>query len=311
MKIFCHIPREEWFCDRYGLEYKNFSSHEVSFNSIDKDTDLIWLLAAWCWKQINPSVLMQKKVVCTIHHEVPWKFDENRRKNFLERDAFVDVYHVPCEKTKEFIKKHTSKPIEVITYWCNYHLFKEFNRNETKKFFNLPLDKFIVGSFQRDTEGSDLKTPKLEKGPDIFVEYVKKLISSGLKVHVLLNGWRRNYIIKELRKENIEFSYIERPPMEIVSKMYSALDLYVVGSRVEGGPQAIIECGMTNTPVVSTDVGIASTFLKDTCIFNYEDNYKIYIPNKSDLDYLKGNVEKYKIENQVAKYDNFFKGIVK
>ena len=37
--------------------------------------------------------------------------------------------------------------------------------------YNLPKNKFFIGSFQRDTEGHDLISPKLSKGPDIFIEY--------------------------------------------------------------------------------------------------------------------------------------------
>jgi glycosyltransferase involved in cell wall biosynthesis len=48
--------------------------------------------------------------------------------------------------------------------------------------------------------------------------------------------------------------------MEDVVQMYSALDLYVVGSRVEGGPQSITRVRITKTPIVSTDVGIARKY---------------------------------------------------
>ena len=143
-----------------------------------------------------------------------------------------------------------------------------------KEKFKLPKNKYIISSFQRDTEGSDLKTPKLEKGPDVFIDYVNKLKNKGENIHVLLNGWRRQYVINELKKINIGFTYIEMPPMEDVVKMYSATDLYVVGSRVEGGPQSIIECAMTKTPIVSTDVGIASMFLNSNCIYNPFDKEK-------------------------------------
>ena len=308
MKIFCHIPREKWFCDRYGDEYKTYSNHEVSFDTITNETDVIWLLASWCWNQIDPRILSSKKVVCTIHHEVPWKFDESRKNNFLIRDQFVDIYHVPCEKTKEFIQNHTNKPIEIITYWCNNDLFKPFDKVVSKKKFNLPLDKFIVGSFQRDTEGSDLITPKLEKGPDVFVNYVKKIKELGKDVHVLLNGWRRQYVMRELEKQNIPYTYIELPEIQDVVQMYSALDLYVVGSRVEGGPQSIIECGMTNTPIVSTDVGIATKFLSQSSIFDYN-NFSVYFPTEEDRIVLEDNVEKYLISKQIAKYDSFFEEI--
>jgi len=308
VKIFCHIPREKWFCDRYGDEYKKHSKHEVSFDTITNETEVIWLLASWCWNQIDPRILSLKKVVCTIHHEVPWKFDETRKTNFMMRDQFVDVYHVPCLKTKQFIAQHTEKPIKVLTYWCNDSLFKAFDKTQSKNKFGVPLDKFIIGSFQRDTEGSDLITPKLEKGPDIFVDYVKKVKESGKDVHVLLNGWRRQYVMAGLKKIDVPFTYIELPEMNDVVQMYSALDLYVVGSRVEGGPQSIIECGMTNTPIVSTDVGIASNFLSSNSIFDYE-NYSVYFPIEEDRIELSSNIKNYLISKQVPKYDSFFEEV--
>jgi glycosyltransferase involved in cell wall biosynthesis len=43
--------------------------------------------------------------------------------------------------------------------------------------------------------------------------------------------------------------------------LYNTLDLYVVGSRCEGGPQAIFECAATQTPIISTPVGYATQIL--------------------------------------------------
>ena len=43
----------------------------------------------------------------------------------------------------------------------------------------------------------------------------------------------------------------------LVNKLYNILDLYLVTSRIEGGPQAILECALTKTPILSTDVGVA------------------------------------------------------
>jgi len=310
MKIFCHIPRENWFCDRYGKEYKHHSKHSISFDTISEDTEVIWLLASWCWNQIDPRVLALKKVVCTIHHEVPWKFNEERKRNFMLRDQFVDVYHVPCQRTKDFIVDHTSKPVRVLTYWCNNNLFKPFDKMQSRNKFNVPIEKFVIGSFQRDTEGSDLITPKLEKGPDIFVDYVKKVKNDGKDVHVLLNGWRRQYIIKKLEECSIPYTYLQLPSMEDVVQMYSALDLYVVGSRVEGGPQSIIECGMTNVPIVSTEVGIANQFLSKKCLYDPE-SYEVYYPDDVDLNHLRENIENHLIEKQVPKYDVFFEEVLK
>ena len=51
--------------------------------------------------------------------------------------------------------------------------------------------------------------------------------------------------------------------------MYNSLDLYIVASRYEGGPQSIPECCATFTPIISTNVGCASFFLNEKSIFTY------------------------------------------
>ena len=70
--------------------------------------------------------------------------------------------------------------------------------------YNLNEDSFIIGSFQRDTEGKDLKSPKLIKGPDRFVEIVKFFALKNDNLIVLLTGYRRQYVIKRLEEENIQ-----------------------------------------------------------------------------------------------------------
>ena len=55
-----------------------------------------------------------------------------------------------------------------------------------------------------------------------------------------------------------------------LNELYNILDLYIVSSRVEGGPQAILECAITKTPVISTDVGIASQILNPKSIYDPE-----------------------------------------
>ena len=39
---------------------------------------------------------------------------------------------------------------------------------------------------------------------------------------------------------------------KMLNELYNVLDLYLVTSRIEGGPQALVECGQTKTPILST-----------------------------------------------------------
>ena len=54
--------------------------------------------------------------------------------------------------------------------------------------YKISNEEFLIGSFQRDTEGSDLFSPKLSKGPDQFIEMVKRNIEARENVAVLLTG---------------------------------------------------------------------------------------------------------------------------
>lgn len=267
MKIFTLAPSENWICDRFAEEWKR---HAAGFNTNDPmQADIIWLLADWCWNQVNPYLLMQKKVVASVHHITPDKFDENEKTIFATRDQFIDAYHVPCLKTKDQIKDLTTKPIYTFPFWVNQEMWKNkrSEKLELRKKYNLPENSFLIGSFQRDTEGHDLISPKLEKGPDLFCDAIQRFQEEKGNVHVVLGGWRRQYVISRLESANIPYTYFELPPFETINDLYNSLDLYVVSARYEGGPQAIVECASNETPIISTDVGLASEILPQESIF--------------------------------------------
>ena len=52
-----------------------------------------------------------------------------------------------------------------------------------------------------------------------------------------------------------------------LNELYNCLDLYIVSSRYEGGPQAILECAASKTPILSTKVGVAPEVLHPESIY--------------------------------------------
>ena len=94
---------------------------------------------------------------------------------------------------------------------------------------------------------------------------------------------------------------------EILNELYNCLDLYIVSSRIEGGPQAILECGITETPIISTDVGVASEILANESIFNME-NYEEAKPN---IEVALSNSVKYSMKNGMSKYLEMFTEVFK
>ena len=281
MKVFVLAPREDWICDRIKLEWLSLYGSITTENPAE--ADVLWLLAAWCWNHIPENVLLEKTVIATIHHIVPDKFTQQKYAEFLYRDKFVNAYHVPNNKTKRILEQITKKPIVVTCYWVDESKWCFKNLKKSKAEVGLPHDTYSIGSFQRDTEGSNPKIPKLEKGPDIFCDYVE-LLNEKLNgnITVLLGGWRRQYVISRLENQNINYKYIELASQPVLNTKYNACDLYIVGSRFEGGPQAVIEAGITRTPIVSTDVGIASEILSPECIFDIN-NISVYKPVEHDV----------------------------
>ena len=98
------------------------------------------------------------------------------------------------------------------------------------------------------------------------------------KLQVVLTGKRRQYVINKLKENNIDYLYFEMTDINLLNKLYNSLDLYIVSSRVEGGPQAIYECAMAQVPIISTDVGVANKFLDKNSIYDMK-NFKEAEPN--------------------------------
>ena len=145
--------------------------------------------------------------------------------------------------------------------WRPYEIQK---RTQIRKELGLPAHKKIIGSFQKDGMGwADGNDPKFEKGPDILCDTLIRLSEKNDNLHVLLTGPARGYVKQRLDGASISYTHhIVKDAADLVD-YYNALDLYIVTSRVEGGPKALLESFATRTPVVSTSVGMASDVIID------------------------------------------------
>ncbi len=309
-------PGAKWVCDRFAEEWITYNPDIVTKNILDgvvtyeeaEDYDAIWILAGFRWNILPEDLLQSKKVVLTVHHIVPEKFDSDKRNDFKHRDQFVDVYHVPCDKTKALVEQLTDKPIEVIPFWANQNLwYPKSDKESLRKSLGIPADCFLIGSFQRDTEGSDLISPKLEKGPDIFCDIVENIFLSNKKIRVLLAGFRRQYVINRLEKAGIPFTYFEMVDFEKLNNLYNCLDLYLVTSRYEGGPQSIVECALTKTPIISTDVGLAKHILSEKSVMG---TGEAALNASPDIDHAFKKVQEHTIPSGFDKFNEMFRKLI-
>jgi glycosyltransferase involved in cell wall biosynthesis len=288
MKVYVLPPNESWIVDRFVKEWYEDNS-DISTLDLEQ-ASVIWLLSDWCWRQIDYSLLKRKKVLTTVHHIVKEKFGAAELNDFLERDKITTAYHVYNQHTKAFVENLTKKPVHLVKYWANNKIWKKSHLSiaNLKSKYKLPANKYLIGSFQRDTEGAGISRgvflPKLEKGPDLFADYVENLVKTREDTHVILCGWRRQYLVNRLKDISVPFSYLELPSQDIVNELYQTLDLYVVSSRCEGGPQALIECGLLNVPTISRNVGIATQVLEQDSV---NDDLTKALPSVPNVDAMK------------------------
>lgn len=304
-KVYILAPHEDWIIDRFVNEWSQDNPDITVQDPVD--ADVIWLMADFCWQRLPLQLLSSKKVITTIHHIVPEKFKLEQLYEFNQRDRLTTEYHVPNKHTEAFIRPLTEKPINIIPYWANQKIWRPTGtKSDLRKKYGLPEDGYLVGSFQRDTEGAGLQRgvfePKDEKGPREFVDFVEQQSKIRDDICVLLAGWRRQFIIHELKQRQAkvrlyacggefsetnesvkdityliqgdgplewEFRVIRGVPVvsqSTLNELYQTLDLYPVTAKHEGGPQSLIECGLLGIPMVSRDVGMASQLLPATAI---------------------------------------------
>jgi glycosyltransferase involved in cell wall biosynthesis len=140
----------------------------------------------------------------------------------------------------------------------------EESRAASRLAFGLPTTAFVVGSFQKDGIGlGEGREPKLVKGPDVLVEVLARLHSSVPELVVLLTGLARGYVRTELERRGVPCRHTLLAGRDELAHAYHAVDAYVVASRQEGGPKAVLESMATGVALVTTRVGQAPELVQD------------------------------------------------
>jgi hypothetical protein len=295
---------QTWIIDVFKKEFIEYSN--LLFVDEPEDADIIWIVGMNLnkIKTLKNIDLSNKSIVTTIHH-IDWTKIDDFNKTFNEIKDITSKFHVICEKVYYDLKKLTNKPILISNFWINENIFYNIpNKNILREKYNIPKNSYCIGSFQRDTEGKQkCIKPKLSKGPDILIKIIDDLILKKENLLVILSGRRRNYIINKLKNRDINYLYFPMVSSDELNELYNCLDMYIVSSRVEGGPRAIIECGIAKIPLISTDVGISNMILDEKSIYDMN-NFITYKEALPDTEVAYNNSNSYSIKNYMNKFIN-------
>ncbi len=140
----------------------------------------------------------------------------------------------------------------------HFPLGDEATRARAREELGLPASAFVAGSFQKDGVGwGEGLEPKLIKGPDVLVAALERLHALAPELFVLLTGPARGFVRRELERLGIPHRHVVAGSRAELARAYHALDIYLVTSRQEGGPKAVLESMATGVPLVTTRVGQA------------------------------------------------------
>ena len=291
MKISIVSDGASWVLDNIKEDFQKFTSLEVV--KPNQNPDIVWSLDFWSLKR---AFSFRKPVVGHVHHI---NKDQISKYNFeILKNA---IGCITCNKHtfKELSERSINGKIRQIPYWVLSKTMEDVNRCENNQFFN-------IGSFQKDGQTKSNK-PKLIKGPDIFIDAVEK-INKNVEVNVILAGYCRGYVISELERRGIRYEIHEKA--KDLNPLYDRLDAYIISSRAEGGPQAVLEAAYRKVPVISTDVGMVSDVIHPNCICKADEISEKISDCKYYIMYNYESALNYRPEVIVPKFDLFFKELL-
>tara|TARA_A100001015_G_scaffold253751_1_gene294162 strand:+ start:2172 stop:5402 length:3231 start_codon:yes stop_codon:yes gene_type:complete len=155
--------KKKWICDVLKEEFTNNLTNSVTTNILE--ADIVWYLAPWNYRKIPSKFkdislwrqfLKEKYVIATIHHvdKEKYKLGEHDRIFHFTKE-YVNLYHVLCNSTYKFLKNlNHNINIKLIPLWINNSDFFEIkNKKLLREKFKISKNAYLVGSFQKDTEG--------------------------------------------------------------------------------------------------------------------------------------------------------------
>lgn len=272
----------------------------VTLTSLEK-ADVIHSVWEYPLLHLDPKLLDGKRIVCHVCNDLMRTYEDPA---MVAADETLGIW-VAISRTAQDELIRLGFKADYIPYTVNTSVFKPletFRRTELRDEYNLPKDTFVISSFMRDSDGSNLSAPKEQKGVEAFVAIATELKNRDLPAHFLLAGPRRHWLRGKLNDRGVPFTYVGETletddnkvnilSPEKINELYQASDLHLVSSRWEGGPRAVLEAAANQTPILCTPVGLAPDVLEPQCLFHAVDEA---VENIENL--INGGIKDYPIK---------------
>ncbi len=223
-----------------------------NFNLIHTNSSKAGVIGALAARLFSKKI----KIVYTAHG---WVFEEPLSiiKKYLylliERIAalFRHATIVLSEREKEIAIKHrlsNAKNLIVIPHGLNESAQKLLPREEARQKLNLPANAFIVGA---------IANLYPTKGIDILIEAAANPELKELFFAIIGDGPERTKLLEMIKARALQKNFFLIGAKDEAAMYLPAFDIFVLPSRKEGLPYALLEAMAAGLPIVATDVGAA------------------------------------------------------
>lgn len=192
-------------------------------------------------------------IVTWFHHVTDWNANQRLA---LELSAALTVC---TDEWKEFIERTAPKstPVTVIPHGVDTGFFRSQEANPAS--FGIPSGRFVVGFV--GSKGSDFDHGR--KGIDVLLEVARRAAAAIPNFHLAMGGPGWEDEARYLKAAGVSASATGFIRKSDLPALYSTFDVYLLTSRVEGGPCTILEAMACETAVVSTRVGAVPHWVLD------------------------------------------------
>lgn len=160
-------------------------------------------------------------------------------------------------KSRLIVEARPRAPVTVVPHGVDLELFRRVKSRCAR--FGIPDSKFVlgfVGSKRSDDDGG-------RKGLDTLETVLQLCARECPSLHISFLGLGWDDEVRRLQSLGVSANYVGFIRRTELPEFYSAIDAYIMTSRIEGGPCTVLEAMACQTPVVATRVGLVPEVITD------------------------------------------------
>lgn len=167
-------------------------------------------------------------------------------------------------------KKYPPNPLSYTTSYSSVELLDEYIKNKPKLYISTNKISIVtVGTMQQ-----------MYKGFDVLIKAISILKKSKYNINLTIIGdgrykkYLKSIVVEENIKESIKFKGLIQDKEELLECIRSH-DIFVLPSRQEGLPRAMIEAMSQGLPCIGTNVGGIPELIDNSLVIKKDDSYSL------------------------------------